>query len=285
MKPAAAIDGAASSSPPLTPGPSPRGRGEVASLSGGEGLGGAEVFDILADRLEAGEDGVGEGAQGVAGIAVLDVGERHVEGDEEGAQMAQIIGDVEQGLPRRIRQIGAGPGAGRAGEERLERCLHPRDLPGRTPGEHGFQPDGVVRRQTGQAARPAVHLAIRHARPPSLARRAMTRPVHEASTPAPRNHSGRDENGRGYTVPGEDMRRAGACAADGREAGARAAGMREACLREACLREAGIPADSGHAEAARIRRVRFHRKPAKVPSRRGAGLISLIVAIGKVSVF
>ena len=86
------------------------------------------------------------------------------------------------------------------------------------------------------------------------------------------------------------MRRAGACAADGREAGAAEAGMceagaRAAGMRDPCLREAGIPADSGHAEAARIRRVRFHRKPAKVPSRRGTGLISLIVAIGKVSVF
>ena len=108
----------------------------------------------------------------------------------------------------------------------------------------------------------------------------MTRPVCEASTPAPRDHSGRDDNGRGYPVPGEDMRRAGACAADGREAGAC-----EARMRDACLREAGIPADSGHAEAARIRCVRFHRKPAKVPSRRGTGLISLIVAIGKPSLF
>ena len=68
----------------------------------------AQGVDIVADRLQMAEDRVGERGQGVAGIAVLDVGEGHVEGEDEGAQMAQRIGDVEQRRLRGARQRGLG---------------------------------------------------------------------------------------------------------------------------------------------------------------------------------
>ena len=116
-------------------------------------MGGAQVLDIIADRLQVGVDGVGEGAQGAAGIAVLDVGQCHVEGDEEGAQVAEIVGDVEERDLRFVRQSRrcGGRSCGRCGAIGFEQSLHLRDFGGRAANpvfrEDAREPGGVCRGQ------------------------------------------------------------------------------------------------------------------------------------------
>ena len=119
-----------------------------------------ELVQGFADGVEAGDDDVGGGAQGVAIVAVLEVGEGHVEGEEEGAQFAQIIGDAEQ------RELGAGGQSpvcrgcrwlftGRGTERRamrLQQGFEPRDLLRRAAGEEAAQPGDVIRRQISHDA-------------------------------------------------------------------------------------------------------------------------------------
>ena len=117
--------------------------------SGGEGGWLTDALDGVPDPAQAGVDGVGEGAQGAAGIAVLDVGQRHVEGDEQGAQVAEIVGDVEERDLRFVRQSRrcGGRSCGRCAAIGLEQRLHLRDLGGRATGEYAREPGGVCRGQ------------------------------------------------------------------------------------------------------------------------------------------
>jgi hypothetical protein len=133
--------------------PSPRERGEIEddAASGGEWGGLADALDGVADGAQAGVDGVCQRAQACAGIAVLHIRERHFEGDEQGAEMAEVVGDVEQGELRFFRERRRGRGCRRYGAPGLEQRLHLRDLGGRAANspicKEVREPGGVCREQ------------------------------------------------------------------------------------------------------------------------------------------
>ena len=145
---------------PHAPHPRPlsaRERGGSAA-SGGEGGWLADALDGVSDPAQAGEDGVGQGAQGMVEFAIVEIGEGHVEGGDEGAQMVEVVGDVEKRDLQFVRERGPGCGRGcgerggeRCGAIRFEQRLHLRDLGGGAAnavfGEDAREPGGVCRGQ------------------------------------------------------------------------------------------------------------------------------------------